>query len=133
MEYSYSDELYSDLHKDAYGFRPTQDFHFWWNKEATPAEKQSWWDSAVKNMTEEEDERAAFEERKFAEVNATIDKMVADGMTREQAIRTFILSFNPSGFDLCYGGEWVCFHAQISFKHHAMFDAICFELAKEAA
>lgn len=40
--YTYSEELFSDFHKKAYGFRPTGDHWFYG---ATPAEKQEIWDA----------------------------------------------------------------------------------------
>ncbi|MFA7407713.1 MAG: hypothetical protein WCY93_07865 [Anaerolineaceae bacterium] len=40
--YSYSEELFSDLHKDACGFRPRGDHRFY---SASPEEKQKIWDS----------------------------------------------------------------------------------------
>lgn len=42
--YSYSDELISDLHKEAYGFRPSQSFWTVWNTSSVD-EKQTTWDS----------------------------------------------------------------------------------------
>ncbi len=41
MTFTYSDDLYSDLHKDAYGFRPRGE-SAWWSM--TPAQKQVEWD-----------------------------------------------------------------------------------------
>lgn len=56
--YDFDDQCVSDLHKDAFGFRPTERF---WNKweEMTPAQKQAEWDY----ICLEADERAAAEAR----------------------------------------------------------------------
>ena len=40
-EYTYSDQLYSDFHKDVYGFRPSRDASFY---TASPKIKQAMWD-----------------------------------------------------------------------------------------
>lgn len=49
MEYTYSDELVSDLHKDAYGSRPRGDFYEQWSQ-MTPDEKQAQWDRMISYM-----------------------------------------------------------------------------------
>ena len=58
MAYTFADELISDLHKDAYGFRPSQRFFDDW-AEYTPAEKQETWDSLIATMeyNQKEEER----------------------------------------------------------------------------
>jgi hypothetical protein len=48
--YNYSDELYSDLYKDATGFRPSEIEIKIWNK-STPEEKQTEWDYLLDTMT----------------------------------------------------------------------------------
>ena len=68
--YTFSDDLISDLHKDAYGFRPGEGFWQRW-AEATDAEKQEEWDWLVQAMAanmraEQEDQERAiliFEKR----------------------------------------------------------------------
>jgi len=48
--YTYSEELFSDFHKEVYGFRPTGDHWFYG---ATPAEKQEIWDAIGRAQAEE--------------------------------------------------------------------------------
>jgi len=47
--FTYSDDIISDLHKDAYGFRPSQRFFDDWT-EYTPVEKQECWDMLCDEM-----------------------------------------------------------------------------------
>jgi len=47
--FTYSDDIISDLHKDAYGFRPSQRFFDDW-AEYTPVEKQECWDMLCDEM-----------------------------------------------------------------------------------
>jgi hypothetical protein len=85
-QYTFSDDLVSDFHKDAYGFRPNQAFWSWWQS-ATDAEKQAEWDTLGEAMErreamQQEDERVAivaFEKRV-----GTI--MLCGAGTRERAI-----------------------------------------------
>lgn len=51
MAYTFENYLISDLHKEAYGFRPTQRFFDDWDT-YTDAEKQEVWDSLVATMEE---------------------------------------------------------------------------------
>ena len=66
MAYTFDAQIVSDLHKDAYGCRPSS---FWWQcwNEATDDERQAEWDdlldvSARRYALEQEDERIALEE-----------------------------------------------------------------------
>jgi hypothetical protein len=43
MEFTYSEDCISDLHKEVYGFRPSESFWQEWN-ESTPGVKQKIWD-----------------------------------------------------------------------------------------
>ncbi len=49
--YDYSDELISDLHKDARGHRPSYGFMLMWD-DLSPAQKQEKWDSLCEEMEE---------------------------------------------------------------------------------
>lgn len=57
-KYTFDDELISDLHKDAYGFRPSESFWDFWTS-ATDDEKQTEWESLLRAMDAREAEQAA--------------------------------------------------------------------------
>ena len=59
-EYTYCDDVISDLHKDAYGMRPGEGFWQRWS-EATPAEKQEQWDWLCQVLERRMEEEAAQE------------------------------------------------------------------------
>ena len=48
-KYTFSNELISDLHKDAWGHRPRQMFFLKWEK-ANDDKKQSMWDNLIDDM-----------------------------------------------------------------------------------
>ena len=84
MTYTYAEELFSDLHKDAYGFRPRgHEFY-----DATPEHKQEIWDYLCKVVEEsiaEEREQTAQALREFEqEVQNAIELGAGD---RETALR----------------------------------------------
>jgi hypothetical protein len=64
--FTYCDDIVSDLHKDAYGFRPTQRFFDVW-AEYTPAEKQEVWDGLVSTMEYNQKEEARIEAANLAD------------------------------------------------------------------
>ena len=51
MEYTYSDELFSDLHKDVYGFRPRGTSMDNWDMMG-PTRKQAYWDQLCEKLEE---------------------------------------------------------------------------------
>ena len=69
MEFTYSDDCFSDLHKDVYGFRPRGVLMDEWN-DRTPRQKQELWNALCDEL--EENTKA----KKAAEVVA-IDKFEA--------------------------------------------------------
>lgn len=85
--YTFDDNIVSDLHKDAFGFRPGERFWSAWEC-MSDDEKQAEWDyllQALDRAIQEEQER---EERAIAEFEALVAKTVSHGAgDRETAIR----------------------------------------------
>ena len=89
MTYTFDEDLISDLHKDAYGFRPTEGF---WATFAAfnPDQKQALWDSMIadlnRSIQDEEDEYKVnidrFEKR--------IDNLMHDCTTRARMAQWLI-------------------------------------------
>lgn len=61
-KYTYDVDSFSDLHKDARGFRPSEGFWQWVNN-ATPDELQEKWDSLTEELNQAIAEEKAMEER----------------------------------------------------------------------
>ena len=75
--YTYSEELFSDFHKDAYGFRPRN--HRFYDADTTPAEKQEIWDATGRAFDRRQAEEARMEEEALAEFKAQITKVIEAG------------------------------------------------------
>jgi len=75
--YTYSEELFSDYHKDAYGFRPRN--HRFYDADTTPAEKQEIWDATGRAFDRRQAEEARREEEALAEFKAQITKVIEAG------------------------------------------------------
>ena len=59
-KYTFENELISDLHKDARGYRPSQGFFDMWN-ESSDDTKQEVWDMLVKEMEENQKAESCIE------------------------------------------------------------------------
>jgi hypothetical protein len=73
--YTYAEELFSDFHKDAYGFRPRgHEFYT-----ATPARKQEIWDNVQQAFLQRQVEEAEEEARALREFEAEIASIIEAG------------------------------------------------------
>ena len=83
--FTYSEELFSDLHKDAYGFRP-RGHKF---DTSTPAEKQVIWDETISDMYLSMEAEKARTAEYLEDFKAQVEKVinVYGAEDREQALR----------------------------------------------
>jgi hypothetical protein len=87
IKFTYSDELYSDLHKDAYGFRPSEFSNSLWS-ELSPADKQIEWDFLIVKMDERYKEEKLEEDRAIDRFEYWIDNTIESGAAnRAQALQ----------------------------------------------
>jgi hypothetical protein len=82
MTYTFSEDIFSDFHKDAYGYRPTADHPFY---SASDDEKQLIWDrtsDAMKEEMEREEQQLKADLKAFqTRVQDTIDLGAGDFKT----------------------------------------------------
>jgi hypothetical protein len=87
MAYTYSDELYSDLHKDARGTRPGEYGYIRWNS-FTPAQKQIEWDSLIEEMNQRYEQEKLEERRSIDRFEYWVNNIIESGAKdRNQAIQ----------------------------------------------
>jgi hypothetical protein len=70
---AYVDQCVSDLHKDAYGFRPSRRFLNKW-EEMTPAQKQTEWEYLCRESDNRADEERRLNERRLVEFEGWLTK-----------------------------------------------------------
>jgi hypothetical protein len=75
MQYDFDDNIFSDLHKDAYGFRPRGHEYY----EALPARKQEIWVKVCEDLEAALAEEARMEEEALADFKAQITKVIEAG------------------------------------------------------
>ena len=102
--HTYSDELYSDLHKDARGVRPGNSGFDYWSS-LTPADKQVQWDALVAELDQRYAEEQAEQQLAMQRFEAQIVHWINMGAgDRAAAIRWIHQAEGTDGDDdyLCY-------------------------------
>jgi hypothetical protein len=79
MTYTFDDQVVSDLHKEAYGFRPTTGFWEEWAG-SNSDQKQVTWDRLILVAAEEEEWERQAQQKAYKAWVIRIDTMVANGM-----------------------------------------------------
>ena len=98
--FTYDEDLFSDLHKDTYGFRPrTHRFY-----EAPPEEKQEIWNSTCEALEQEIKYQEEAEKKSEIEWGDRISKMQSDyGINKGTAIRWDMQAFESEDIGYyCY-------------------------------
>jgi hypothetical protein len=128
--YTFSTELFSDLHKDVYGFRPRG--HWFYDANTTDQERQEEWDYLCKRLGEQIEEENAAKAEALKKFYARVEELKRSGAKDDQqAIKWIVQSLNPSKNDLWYGGDWVCYELGLAFANGYIFNQACRELEKE--
>lgn len=132
-QYTFDPRTVSDLHKDAYGFRPGQDFWADWAL-ASDDERQATWDILLKSLEATIDAEEAQEQAAISEFESRITlHELAGAPSREVAIEWIIQSLNLTQTELMYGGEYACFQLGLPFRFQNELDPAVAKLLKDVA
>ena len=135
-QYTYDEQIVSDLHKDAYGYRPREGFWRHWN-ESTSDEKQEIWDGLLRDLDAEMEAEQRRKDEAVEAFEARVEKTVAMGAgDRLTAIRWIVDGMDLDYTDLCYGGERICWELGLPYSMSVLFTEACEALKtakKEAA
>lgn len=114
MTYTFDEDLISDLHKDAYGFRPSQSF---WSifAAANPEQKQAIWDDLLESL----EATVARERQEQARAVERFEHLVADlircgAKDFEMAIKWLHEAHDTNGDD-----DYLEFMLGLPYKHIA--------------
>lgn len=111
-KYTYDEDTVSDLHKDAFGFRPSQN---WWAdwQSMTPVAKQLEWDSLIESMEASIFEERAHEARAVVAFEEFVTRTIAAGAKdREAALRWIMESSKCDG-----DWEYLCFTHGLPYSY----------------
>lgn len=122
MSYNYDDSTVSDLHKDAYGWRPSESFWAEWNN-STPAEKEVIWNRLVETLEESIDlERKMEASALEAFENRVAESIAAGAKDRNQAIKWIL---QAEGLDDERDPGYVCYQLGLSYEQESIFAPFC--------
>ena len=102
--YTYDLDTFSDLHKDAYGFRPSERFYVWMQT-ATPDELQAEWDRLIKAVEAAIEEDARRQKEAIESFEAHVQKTIDAGAGDRQTALRWIMDASSCNGDwefLCY-------------------------------
>ena len=124
MTYTFDETIISDLHKDAYGFRPREGF---WNMWAAfnDDQKQVEWDRLISVMDESMEQQRLEEENALREFRKTLRK-VMDTMNCSWNRAVEVLA-EAEGDDLSYDFDYFMWKQGLGFddrqKIHKLYKA----------
>jgi len=95
MIFTYDDNLYSDLHKEAYGFRPSEFSNSLWS-ELSPSDKQIEWDFLIVKMDERYKEEKLEEDRAIDRFEYWINNTIESGAKDRNQALEWILTAEKS-------------------------------------
>jgi hypothetical protein len=112
--YTFDANIFSDLHKDAYGFRP-RNHEFY---DASDARKQEIWDAVVRDLEIEMENTRNAEARAVAAFDARIQETIALGAGDvETALRWILEGEEFSLHDYQYGADYVAYHFGLPYAN----------------
>ena len=116
--YTFSNELISDLHKDARGFRPHEAFYEGWTQ-SDDDNKQAIWDGLCREMDRRQNEEKIAELAAEAKFEGRIVESIKMGAeSREDAIRWILQS---EGLDKEYDAGYICYCLGLPYSRKAEF------------
>jgi len=124
QEFTYSDDLWSDLHKDAFGFRPGSAGWDAWDS-SSPEQKQKMWDAAIKEMRESEARQIAAEESAVKEFEAEWAAKLG-GEFDKKAAAIQIIAADP---DFQYDPDYFCYKRSLPYGYFRDVEMAAFEAA----
>ena len=125
--FTYDSNIVSDLHKDAFGFRPSDGFWADW-RDFTPVQKQAEWDYLCEaaNQAVREDQQREDEEYVIADFDHAISDYIAVGAADAGvAIRWMLDAMDLDEYDLMYGGSYICHRLGLPYSMAPTFEPFC--------
>lgn len=122
MTYTFDDNIVSDLHKDACGFRPSTVFYTAWNN-SNDEQKQVIWDNLVARHEEKYNEDKRIEDEAVEQFEAKVKQTIELGAdSRETALRWIVDELDLSDNDKLYGGDYICYKLGLPYSYATQFD-----------
>jgi hypothetical protein len=113
--YTFDENLYSDLHKDVYGFRPLSRDEFY---TSSADQQQKIWDDLLESLEQVVNQERIEKEAAATSFQELINKTIDLGASSEDAaIRWILDGENFTVFDYQYGAEFVSYHFGLPYNN----------------
>ena len=114
--YTFDENIVSDLHKDARGFRPSEYFWEEWSQ-CDDEKRQSIWDGLLKELEEEMERERHAQDMAMIALHQRIQGVMLLGAKDEvQALKWIMEAEEFSDHDLQYGPSYFCYHFGLSYS-----------------
>ena len=116
MTYTYDEQIVSDLHKDARGYRP--DEYFWeeWTQCGDDT-RQSMWDNLLNELAAENArQKDAYARAEIAFHQRIQGAMLVGAKDELTAIRWILEAEAFTEIDMAYGSDYMAFHFGLPYK-----------------
>jgi hypothetical protein len=114
--YTFDDQIVSDLHKDARGYRPGPYFWEEWTQCGDDT-RQAMWDNLICELNETMDRERQVEARAALALTERLEQMYAIGAKSEvHALKWIMEAEEFDDFDLQYGADYFCYHFGLSYS-----------------
>jgi len=112
-QYTFDENIVSDLYKEAYGFRPREYFWSEW-EEATNDRKQAIWDDLLDTADREAEREREIQQEAIAEFESTVRGIMATvaGATRKDAVRYLHDQYDTQGSE-----EWLEYELGVPYGY----------------
>lgn len=109
MNYTFDEEIISDLHKDAYGFRPKESFWHNWSA-MSDDEKQATWDRVSRDLDNELQNEVKRNEASLLSFVGELNDIIGLGAkSNKQAVKIFLQSRDLDESDYQYGADYILY------------------------
>jgi hypothetical protein len=116
MTYTFDENLVSDLHKDARGFRPSEAWWRSWNFQDDDG-KQTAWNMLINELEESMEEKRQAEARAALALTERLEQMYELGAKDEvQALKWIMQAEDFSDYDLRYESSYFCYRLGLSYS-----------------
>lgn len=127
MAYTFDENIVSDLHKSARGYRPRD---YWWSvwNNSSDDERQVIWDEFFVEMEQEiERERSMHEAAELAFHQKIQGLMFAGAENEITAIRWLLEAEQFDEYDYSYGADYCAYHFGLSYNtgFRELFEEVC--------
>lgn len=119
-KYTFCENTISDLHKDAWGYRPSQGFWVRWEASSDDA-KQKIWNDLIDDMVKNDEEEAKIKAENASKLAKRIKEVCKLGASNYRTAIRWILQADELKQDDYYEGGQLAWEYNLAYRHKKLF------------